>query len=189
MNSSDSATRRRADARRNRELIVASAARAFAAYGPISIDAIARDAGVGSATLYRHFPTREDLVEEVYRGQVRPLRDEALVLIDTADPVSALRAWMRLFSVWADERRGICEALVAMSASGRFGTGPVCDEVLQIVTLLIDNGVRAGVLRSGLDPVNVSALLTGALSVTGASDASGRLDDLLELIVDGMRKR
>jgi AcrR family transcriptional regulator len=184
-----SSTARRADAQRNRELIVASAATAFAAHGPVSIEAIARGAGLGSATLYRHFPTREDLVEEVYRDQVRPLRDEASALTEALDPVAAMRAWMQLFATWAAERRGIAEALVAMSASGRFGTGPVCDEVLQIMSLLIDRGIRAGVFRTGLDPADVSALLTGALSVAGGADATARLDGLLDLIVDGMRHR
>lgn len=67
----------RADAQRNREQLIVTAAEAFASGRAISLDAIAKRAGVGNATLYRHFPTREDLVEEVYRDQIRPLREDA----------------------------------------------------------------------------------------------------------------
>src|SRR4051812_43213307 len=91
----------RADAQRNREHLIATAAEAFASGRPISLDAIAKRAGVGNATLYRHFPTREDLVEEVYRDQIRPLRDDALALLAAEPPVRALHAWMLRFAEWA----------------------------------------------------------------------------------------
>src|SRR5690606_17641223 len=119
----------RADARRNRNRLISVAAEAFAAEGAVSLDAIAKRAGVGIGTLYRHFPTKEDLVEEVYRDEVRTLRDDATALLAVETPTHALRLWMLRFSEWARERRGVCEALVAMSATGRFGSGPVCDEV------------------------------------------------------------
>ncbi|MDR7320632.1 MULTISPECIES: TetR/AcrR family transcriptional regulator [Catenuloplanes] len=90
----------------------------------ISLDSIAKRTGVGNATLYRHFPTREDLVEEVYRDQIRPLRLEARKLLSTRTPAEALHAWMGCFARWAGERRGISEALVAMSATGRFADRP-----------------------------------------------------------------
>lgn len=186
---SDRGPLRRVDARRNRERIVAAAAEVFASSGPISLEGIARRAEVGSATLYRHFPAREDLVEEVYRDQIRPLRDDAERLLDELDPPRALHAWMGLFAEWAAERQGILETLVALSASGRFGTGPVCDEVLRIVTRLLDAGADAGTLRTDVDPIDVSALLSGALSVAGAPAKQAQLDTLLAVIVDGLRPR
>lgn len=76
----------RADAQRNRDQLIATAAEAFASGRAISLDAIAKRAGVGNATLYRHFPTREDLVEEVYRDQIRPLREDARTLLATEPP-------------------------------------------------------------------------------------------------------
>jgi AcrR family transcriptional regulator len=179
----------RADAQRNREHLIATAAEVFASGRAISLDAIAKRAGVGSATLYRHFPTREDLVEEVYRDQIRPLRDDARALLATGQPVQVLHAWMRRFAEWAGERRGICEALVAMSASGRFGTGPVCDEVQQILGMVLEAGAEAGELRKDIDPVDVGGILAGVLSVAGAPGQRAQLDRMLTVVVDGLRSR
>lgn len=179
----------RADAQRNREHLIATAAEAFASGRAISLDGIAKRAGVGSGTLYRHFPTREDLVEEVYRDQIRPLRDDARVLLNTEQPADALHSWMLRFAEWAAERRGICEALVAMSASGRFGTGPVCDEVQQILGMVLEAGAEAGQLRSDVDPVDVGGILAGVLSVAGAPEQRAQLDRMLTVVVDGLRPR
>lgn len=179
----------RADALRNRERLVATAAEAFASGRAVSLDAIARRAGVGNATLYRHFPTREDLVEEVYRDQIRPLREDARALLAAEPPSRALHAWMLRFADWSSERRGICEALVAMSASGRFGTGPVCDEVQKILAMMLEAGVAAGELRDDIDPVDVGGILAGVLSVAGAPEKRSRLNRMLDVVVDGLRTR
>ncbi|MEU9558199.1 TetR/AcrR family transcriptional regulator [Streptomyces fumanus] len=179
----------RADAQRNRKHLIATAAEAFASGRAVSLDAIAKRAGVGNATLYRHFPTREDLVEEVYRDQIRPLREDARALLATEPPAQALHAWMLRFADWAGERRGICEALVAMSASGRFGTGPVCDEVQQILAMLLEAGTTAGELRGDIEPVEVGAILSGLLSVAGAPEQRPQLNRMLNVVVDGLRLR
>lgn len=177
----------RADARRNRERLVSVAAEAFAAHEPIPLDAIARRAGVGSGTLYRHFPTREDLVEEVYRDQVRPLREEAERLLAGEGPARALTEWMHTFARWIEERCGACEALVAMSATGRFGTGPVCDEVQQILSLFLEAGVRAGEMRGEIDPADVGGIMVGTLSVTEGPLQSDQRDRMLQIVVRGLR--
>ncbi|WP_327419828.1 TetR/AcrR family transcriptional regulator [Streptomyces sp. NBC_01707] len=179
----------RADAQRNRKHLITTAAEAFASGQTVSLDAIAKRAGVGSGTLYRHFPTREDLVEEIYRDQIRPLRDDAQALLATERPAQALHTWMRHFAEWAGERRGICEALVAMSASGRFGTGPVCDEVQHILGMVLEAGSEAGELRRDIDPVDVGGILAGVLSVAGAPEQRAQLDRMLTIVVDGLRVR
>ncbi|MEU9438988.1 TetR/AcrR family transcriptional regulator [Streptomyces sp. NPDC048252] len=179
----------RADAQRNREHLIATAAEAFASGKAVSLDSIAKRAGVGSGTLYRHFPTREDLVEEVYRDQIRPLRDDARDLLASEQPAQALYTWMRRFAEWAGERRGICEALVAMSASGRFGAGPVCDEIQQILGMVLQTGAEAGELRSDIDPVDVGGILAGVLSVAGAPEQRAQLDRMLTIVVDGLKPR
>jgi AcrR family transcriptional regulator len=179
----------RADAQRNRERLIATASAAFASGQAISLDAIAKRAGLGSGTLYRHFPTREDLVEEVYREQIRPLRGEAEVLLATERPARALHSWMHRFAEWAAQRHDICEALVAMSASGRFGTGPVCDEVQRILGMVLKAGVEAGELRADIDPVDVGGILAGVLSVSGAPGQHAQLDRMLTVVVDGLRPR
>ncbi|MFJ6852940.1 hypothetical protein ACIQM3_20805 [Streptomyces sp. NPDC091271] len=94
---------------------------------------------------------------------------------------------MRRFAEWAGERRGICEALVAMSASGRFGTGPVCDEIQQILGMVLQTGAEAGELRSDIDPVDVGGILAGVLSVAGATGQRAQLDRMLTVVVDGLK--
>lgn len=179
----------RADARRNRENLITAATETFATGETVSLDAIARRAGVGVGTLYRHFPTREDLVEEVYRDQVRPLHDDAVALLAAHAPAAALHTWMLRFADWATERRGICDALVAMSASGRFGDGPVCDEVQRILTMLLDAGAVAGELRRDVDPTDVASVLAGLLSVAGAPERRDRLTRMITIVIDGLRAR
>lgn len=183
------APRLRADAQRNRDHLIATAVEAFASGRPVSLDAIARRAGVGSGTLYRHFPTREDLVEEVYRDQIRPLREAATALLSEHEPPRALHLWMLAFADWAATRRGIGEALVAMSASGRFGDGPVCDEVLQILRMLLQAGAESGRFRDGIEALDVGAILAGLLSVAGAPGKRDQLDRLITIVVAGLRAR
>lgn len=178
----------RADARRNRELLVRTAAAILASgQSSFSLDSVARSAGLGSGTLYRHFPTREDLVEEVYRHEVTPLRAVAEDLVSTRSPADALRGWLGEFVTWAVEKQGVCEALVAMSASGRFGTGPVCDQVLQIMSLLLEAGRVSGDLRDDIDPVDLGAAVAGLLTTAGTPSQRARLDRLLTVLVDGLR--
>ncbi|GAA3931117.1 TetR/AcrR family transcriptional regulator [Microbacterium soli] len=177
----------RADAKRNRERLIAAAVEAFTSGREVSLDAIARRAGVGSGTLYRHFPTREDLVEEVYRDQVRPLREEAMSLLAEHEPPRALQLWMLAFAEWATQRRGVVDALVAMSASGRFGTGPVCDEVQHILQLLLDAGSAMGQFRADIAAIDVGGILAGLLSVAGAPEQRDQLDRMISIVVVGLR--
>src|SRR6266700_1610357 len=95
----------RADARRNRERLLHAALRAFSSGGEVTLEAIARQAGVGIGTLYRHFPTREALVEAVYRGEVARLRDTAAALLASQPPEAALRAWMDSFASYVTAKQ------------------------------------------------------------------------------------
>jgi AcrR family transcriptional regulator len=184
------ATPLRADARRNREQLVAAASAALASGAEtFSLDAVAKRAGLGSGTLYRHFPTREDLVEEVYRNEVAPLHDAARSLLDAEPPATALLRWLSVFAEWATAKKGVCEALVAMSSSGRFGTGPVCDQVLQAMRMLLDAGTAAGDLRDDIDPIDLGVITSGLLTAAGAPDQRDQLERLFTVVVDGLRVR
>ena len=111
--------RMRADARRNREKILTAAARVFATEGlDAHLERIAKEAGVGSATLYRNFPTREALVEAVYRNEVAQLCDAAPALLAAKPPLDALRAWTRLFLDYVTTKYGMIDALRAIAATG-----------------------------------------------------------------------
>src|SRR5579863_9911376 len=109
----------RADARRNRDRLLAVAVRAFSQDGPdVTLDAIAKDAGVGIGTLYRHFPTREALVEAAYRNELARLCDAAPDLLRTLPPDPALRLWMNRFVDYMSTKRDMADALNAVIASG-----------------------------------------------------------------------
>ena len=105
----------RADAARNRESLLVAATRAFAASETEpSMRAIAREAGVGIGTLYRHFPTRESLVDAVYHDQVERLTIGADELLEQLPPVEAMRRWMDLFADWLATKHGMTDTLVTM---------------------------------------------------------------------------
>ena len=109
----------RADAQRNRDKILAAAVRVFAEEGlDAHLERIAREAGVGTATLYRNFPTREALVEAAHRNEVAQLCAAVPGLLAAKPPYEALRAWTRLFMDYATAKLGMADALRAIAASG-----------------------------------------------------------------------
>ena len=109
----------RADAQRNRERLLEVAARVFSQAGPdVTLEAIAREAGVGIGTLYRHFPTREALVDAAYRNELARLCDSVDDLLREFAPDKALRAWMDHFVDYMTTKRGMGDALRALIASG-----------------------------------------------------------------------
>ena len=109
----------RADAARNRDTLLAVATRVFAtSETEPSMRAIAREAGVGIATLYRHFPTRESLVDAVYHDQVKRLTAGARELLGQLPPGTAMRRWMDLFGDWLATKHGMLGTLLAMIESG-----------------------------------------------------------------------
>src|ERR1017187_5002141 len=109
----------RADAQRNRDRLLEVAVRAFSQEGPdVTLDATAKAAGVGIGTLYRHFPTREALVETAYRGELARLCDAAADLLDALSADQAMRTWMDRFVDYMTTKRGMADALRAVIASG-----------------------------------------------------------------------
>ncbi len=125
----------RADATRNRDQLLAVATRVFAsADTEPSMRAIAREAGVGIATLYRHFPTRESLVDAVYRSQVVRLTTGARELLDQLPPAAAMRRWMDLFGDWIATKNGMLDTLLAMIETGEIAHGQTRTELLAAIT-------------------------------------------------------
>lgn len=151
------------------------------------MDSIAKRAGVGSGTLYRHFPTREDLVEEVYRDQIERLHQGARELLDAEPPARALAMWMSLFADWAATKHGMRDALGAIMTSGRIGSGQMRNELVQVLRAFLDAGTHAGDLRSDVDPADLGAILAGILTVAGAPEQRAQLDRMLAVVMDGLR--
>src|SRR6201991_866777 len=143
----------RADARRNRDKILAAAVRMFAEEGlDAHLERIAEEAGVGSATLYRNFPTREALIEAVYRNEVAQLCDAVPGLLAAKPPFEALRAWTRLFLDYVTTKYGMIDALRAIAATGNSPYGQSRDMIRAAITALMDPCVAAGAIRTDISP-------------------------------------
>lgn len=178
----------RADAARNRDQLLAVATRVFAsADGEPSMRAIAREAGVGIATLYRHFPTRESLVDAVYRDQVARLTTGARKLLRTLPPAAAMRRWMDLFGDWIATKNGMLDTLLAMIESGEIGHARTRAELLTAITTILDAGRAAGDLRSDVTAEDVAASLIGIFTVAPRPGRGAQADRLHDLLMDGLR--
>ncbi|MEZ0106613.1 AcrR family transcriptional regulator [Catenulispora sp. EB89] len=178
----------RSDAVRNRESVLAAATRAFAtAEAEPSMREIARQAGVGVATVYRHFPTREALVDAVYRDQVVRLTAGAHDLLGAHPPARALRLWMDLFADWLATKRGMTDTLLAMVDSGEISLAHTRGELLSAVAAILDAGVAAGEIRADTSPEDVSAAVLGILAVSAERGNAAQAKRLLDVLMDGLR--
>ena len=177
----------RADAQRNRDRLLEVAAHAFAAGGDATLEGIARDAGVGIGTLYRHFPTREALVEAAYRNELDRLCDAATDLLRAQPPVRALRLWMDRFVDYMTTKRGMSGALKAVIASGGNPFAHSRDRMTEALAMLLRAGAQTGELRPDADPADLLTGLSGVSLAAGEPaqrDCAGRL---LDLLMDGLR--
>lgn len=167
---------KRADARRNRDRLVAEARVAFAERGiDASLDDIARRAGVGSGTLYRHFPTRDALLEAVFAEAVHALADRARSLAASAPPADALRHWLRLFVTHVTTYRGVGSRL--MDAAGTTEFMASCHDVVRdSLRGLLDPARETGAVRDDVDLTDLLRLVNGvALAADGSPEGADRL--------------
>jgi AcrR family transcriptional regulator len=171
----------RADAHRNRERLLESATAAFAAAdgSAVSLEAIARDAGVGIGTLYRHFPGREALVEAVYRAELAEVSAAAGVLLQHHPPVVALRHWMDRYAAFVAAKRGMAESLGAMLASGAVQASDTRSGIVGAVELLLRAGATDGSLRDDVLADDVVSSLLGIFLTSRSPEQSERMLDLL----------
>jgi AcrR family transcriptional regulator len=180
----------RADAQRNRERLLEAAVRAFShERADVTLDAIAKDAGVGIGTLYRHFPTREALVEAAYRNELARLCDAASDLLAALPPDQAMRMWMDRFVDYMTTKRDMADALRAVIASGGNPYSESRDRLLAAVTALLEAGAAAGTLRSDVEPGDVLTSLSGVSMAAAAPAQRDRAGRVLDLLVDGLRYR
>lgn len=177
--------RPRADARRNYELLLKAAAEVFDEAGvDAPLDDIARRAGVGNATLYRHFPTRRDLIIAVYADEVTALCAYAEVVLDEDAPDDALFGWLRAFITHVGAKRELALA-IADDRDGRRST-PVDrwhDDVSEIVSTLLTRAQRSAAVRADLD---VSDLLALANGIALTSTDPDQVERLLLLVRHGV---
>jgi AcrR family transcriptional regulator len=152
----------RADAVRNRERVLEAAKAVFSAGGPdASLEAVARRAGVGIGTLYRHFPTRESLFEAVYRREVQQLVELAEQLKSEAAPVDALRRWLRSNVELVATKKGMLAALALTVHGSSELYAHTFDRLTKAVGALLDRAVAASEIRSDISPEDLLRALVG----------------------------
>jgi AcrR family transcriptional regulator len=178
----------RADGRRNRERLIEAAKAAFGEVGAdVSLEEIARRAGVGIGTLYRHFPTRDAIVEAVYRREVVHLAGAAARLLGSLPPGEALHQWMRLFVDYIATKKLIAPTLGAIAGRGSdlysFSAGLITDAL----ALLLDRARAAGDIRPDVDPGDLLRALAGL--TYGNSDPGWQASALrlIDILMDGLR--
>jgi AcrR family transcriptional regulator len=166
---------------------VASASEAFAERGvDASLEDIARNAGVGSATLHRHFPTREALIASVYRREIEDLCADAAALLDHYPADEALAEWMRRVVRYVLAKRGMAAALEAV-VCGSEEFHDVRDILCSAVTGLMEPAVERGLIRPDVDPGEILRALGGFCLFDDQPDARKQAVRLVELVVDGLR--
>jgi AcrR family transcriptional regulator len=185
--STDTGRPLRADAQRNRDKILSTATRVFADQGlDAHLEHIAREAGVGTATLYRNFPTRELLIEAAYRNELGRLCDAAPDLLAAMPPREALRDWMGRFIDYATAKLGMAEALRAVVESGVNPYAHSREMMLEALTSLMDASVKTAAIRSDISATDMFAALTGIALASGKPDQREQAERLLDLTLDGL---
>lgn len=177
----------RADAQRNREKILSAAVRVFAEQGlDAHLERIAKEAEVGSGTLYRNFPTREVLIEAAYRNELARLCDASPGLLATLPPREALRAWMGCFIDYATAKFGMAEALRSVTETGANPYAQSHDMILEALTALLDAATAAGTIRSDIGPSDMFAALTGIALTSAKPEQREQAERLLDLTMNGL---
>ena len=179
----------RADAARNRARVLEVAYDTFAAEGlSVPIDEIARRAGVGAGTVYRHFPTKEDLFRAVVDDRIRRIVDAGHGLTDGEEPGEALFTFLRSMVLqWGATDRGLTDALAGFGIDIETAMPESEGAFRGVLGDLLHAAQNAGTVRGDLDVADVKAILVGCLAMQAASpDAAGRLT---EVVLDGLRAR
>ena len=179
----------RSDALRNRERLLEVAVRLFAERGSdVSPAMVAKEAGVGVGTLYRHFPTRNALVEAAYRADLHRLCESAPGLIAEHGGAGALRVWLGRCVDHAITKRGMADALRTVVTSDRDPSADSRDLLTAAVAELLAAGAADGTLREDLDPYDVLVGVTGVSLATGEYGDRKQANRLLDLMMDSYRR-
>jgi AcrR family transcriptional regulator len=178
----------RADAQRNRERILDVAKEAFSRSGAnASLDDIAKEAGVGPGTLYRHFPTRDSLLEAVYKSEVDKLAAAQRTFAQDMGPIEALRAWMLLFVDYIAAKHIIAPALNSLvGGPSRLYEGSRA-QVTGAINALVERAIESGEMRKDLVPFDLLRALIGVSNVTSGPDWQQSARRLVDILISGSR--
>jgi AcrR family transcriptional regulator len=178
----------RSDAQRNRERILEVARQAFSRSGAnTSLDDIAREAGVGPGTLYRHFPTREALLEAVYRSEMEKLAAAERKFAEELPPVEALRAWLILFVDYIAAKQLIAPALNALVGDPKKVFEASYAHIWEAIRALVKRAIKSGDIRKDLDPIDLLRALIGVASIATSPDWQQSARRLVDILITGAR--
>ena len=178
----------RADGARNRQLLIDAAKAGFSDVGlNVSLEEIARRAGVGIGTLYRHFPSREAVVEAVYRREVEQLAEAVPQLLETSPAGEALHKWMHLFVDFIATKRIIAPSLAAAAARTSIPTS--VELITSAISTLVKRAIASGDVRKDIDPSDLLRAMVGVSygNPDAGWEASARR--LIDILMDGLRRK
>jgi AcrR family transcriptional regulator len=178
----------RVDAQRNRERILEVAKEAFTRSGAdTSLDDIAKQAGVGPGTLYRHFPTREELLVAVYRTEMEKLAAAEQKLAATLPPIDALRAWLLLFVDAVAAKQIIAPALNTLIGDPKKVFEASHAQTWEAIRALVKRAIKSGDIRRDLDPIDLLRALIGVANVASSPDWQQSARRLVDILITGSR--
>lgn len=178
----------RADAQRNRERLLGVAKEAFRKYGAnASLDDVAKQAGVGAGTLYRHFPNRDALIEAVYRNEVEKLAAAERELSEKLTPVEALRAWMLLFVDYIAAKQIIVPALNTLAGGASKVYEGSRERVQCAISGLVKRAIASGDMREDIEPFDLLRALIGVSNVALGPDWQHSARRLVDILIAGSR--
>jgi AcrR family transcriptional regulator len=178
----------RADAQRNRGRILEVAKVAFTRFGAnASLDDIARESGVGPGTLYRHFPTREELLQAVYRSELEKLAAAGQEFAQTMPPREALRAWLLLFVDGIAAKQLIAPAVNTLVGDPQKVFEASYTQVHEAIRALVKRAIRSGDVRKDLDPIDLLRALVGVANVATSPDWQQSARRLVDILMAGSR--
>ena len=182
------ARRPRLDAQRNRERILKVARAAFTEHGPgATLDDIARRAKVGAGTLYRHFPTRDALIEAVYESEVQRLTAAGERFAAKLEPAEALRRWMLVFVDYVVKKLLIMPAMDMVPGGSKRLMAGSHGQVHGMFRALIERAIASGELRAGTDPDDMIRALIGVFHTTGLPGWEASARRIVDILIDGSR--
>src|SRR5277367_1764187 len=186
--SKSNARKPRADAQRNRDRILEVAKQAFTRSGAdTSLDDIAKQAGVGPGTLYRHFPTREELLVAVYRTEMEKLAAAEQKLAATMPPIEALRAWLLMFVDAVAAKQIIAAALNTLVGDPKQVFEASHAQIWEVVRALVKRAIKSGDIRKDLDAVDLLRALIGVANVGSSPDWQQSARRLVDILITGSR--
>ncbi|GGW84581.1 TetR family transcriptional regulator [Streptomyces caelestis] len=175
----------RSDAQRNRERILEVALMELTRAADAPLSAIAKKAGVGQGTFYRHFPSREALVMEIYRHEMQQVAETAAPLLESREPDQALREWLDRCARFAMTKAGLADAL--RQATSACGTKPAHTPLTEAAELLLRANEKAGTIRPGITADDLFLTIGGLWTIDPHTDWQPRATRLLDLVMDALR--